>query len=106
MLGWNLAYGGCTSNSSLVVPYPDWAPDLSRQIDNFVQYANESVPWTAENSVFGLWMGLNDIGNSYGNTTNDEANLISKIMKSHMGALERLRGYGAKHFIILNVSRM
>ena len=107
-LCWNFAYGGATTNSTLVHPYSTKVPDFSAQVDLFEQYVAAKpaiVNWTADNSMFGVWLGVNDIGISYTNTTADEATLISKIMVTYNSQLERLYGYGARNFILLNVPR-
>lgn len=56
-------------------------------------------------SILGVWLGVNDIGNSYTNTTADETALITKIMVTYNSQLERLYEYGARNFILLNVPR-
>jgi phospholipase/lecithinase/hemolysin len=107
-LCWNFAYGGATTNSTLVHPYSTKVPDFSAQIDLFEQYVGVKpaiANWTTADSMFGAWLGVNDIGNSYTNTTADEAALISKIMTTYSSQLERLYGYGARNFITLNIPR-
>jgi phospholipase/lecithinase/hemolysin len=107
-LCWNFAYGGATTNSTLVHPYSTAVPDFSAQVDLFEQYVSSklaSVPWTTTDSMFGVWLGVNDIGNSYTNTAANEAVLISKILVTYSGQLEKLYRYGARNFILLNVPR-
>lgn len=107
-LCWNFAYGGATTNSTLVHPYSTKVPDFTAQVDLFEQYVGAKpaiADWTTDDSMFGVWLGVNDIGNSYTNTTADEAALISKIMVTYSSQLERLYGYGTRNFILLNVPR-
>lgn len=107
-LCYNFAYGGATTNSTLVHPYSTKVPDFSAQADLFEKYALPKpaiANWTTADSVFGAWLGVNDIGNSYTNTTVYETALISQIMTTYRSQLERLYGYGARNFILLNVPR-
>ena len=68
VLTWNYAYGGAVTDKDLVTP---WKPDvltLVDQVDQFLSYAAKkpaAVPWKSENSLFSVFIGINDIGNSF-----------------------------------------
>lgn len=51
--------GGATIDNSLVSGNPE---DLASQVDVFQStYADKKkVAWTAENAVFGFWIGINE----------------------------------------------
>ncbi len=68
VLTYNYAYGGATINASLVQPYEPTVLSLIDQVDLFFQQAAGKpafAPWTSENALFSVWIGINDIGNSY-----------------------------------------
>lgn len=78
-LCYNFAYGGATTNSTLAHPFSTKVQDFSAQVDLFEQYVGAKpaiADWTTADSMFGVWLGVNDIGNSYTNTTVYETALI------------------------------
>lgn len=41
---------------------------MTEQVDQFLAFAAkkpEATPWTSKNALFSIWIGINDIGNSY-----------------------------------------
>lgn len=61
VLSYNLAVGGASIDNSLVQGSTD--VDLASQVDIFDEtYSSKpaSAPWSAENSVFGFWIGINE----------------------------------------------
>ena len=68
VLTYNYAYGGATIDASLVTPYEPTVLSLTDQVNEFLDTAAgkpTSTPWTSSNSLFSIWIGINDIGNSY-----------------------------------------
>lgn len=60
VLSYNLAIGGATIDNSIVSSPAD---DLVSQVDVFQStYRNKTkvAPWTKENAVFGVWIGINE----------------------------------------------
>ncbi|KAL0572462.1 hypothetical protein V5O48_009502 [Marasmius crinis-equi] len=67
LLTYNFAYGGATIDANLVVPYDPSVKSLTDQINSFVSWnsgAGKSV-WNSANTLFSIWIGINDLGNSY-----------------------------------------
>ncbi|KAK7058179.1 carbohydrate esterase family 16 protein [Favolaschia claudopus] len=113
ILTYNYAYGGATIDANLVVPYLPTVLSLTDQVNQFLAGAGKkpaSTPWTSANSLFTVWIGINDIGNSYGNggdrsacvfdtfatfTSNYYSNQVFMHLK-HSGA-------GARNFLFINV---
>jgi hypothetical protein len=65
----NLAYGGATIDSKLVTPYLPTVQSIVTQVNLFDQYLAPKpvgAQWNSSNSLFAFWIGINDIGNSYG----------------------------------------
>ena len=68
ILTYNFAYGGATIDANLVTPYLPTVISLTDQINQFLaSYADkpESAPWRSENTLFSVWIGINDVGNSW-----------------------------------------
>lgn len=69
ILTYNYAYGGATIDANLVVPYLPTVLSLTDQVNEFlagVAKKPATAPWTSTNSLFTVWIGINDIGNSFG----------------------------------------
>ncbi|KAF9492037.1 hypothetical protein BDN71DRAFT_1397385 [Pleurotus eryngii] len=65
---YNYAYGGATIDSALVAPYDPSVISLKGQVDQYLAGAATkppSTPWTSANSLFSIWIGINDLGGSY-----------------------------------------
>ncbi|KAF7320593.1 CBM1 domain-containing protein [Mycena chlorophos] len=78
---YNYAYGGATINASLVAPYLPTVLSLIDQVNEFFGpvedggYASKpaSTPWTSENALFSVWIGINDLAGSYYESGNRSA---------------------------------
>lgn len=65
---YNYAYGGATIDATLVPPYTPTVLSVTDQVNQFLtSVANKpaSTPWTSTNALFSIWIGINDLGNSY-----------------------------------------
>lgn len=106
LLAYNFAYGGATTNASLVTP---WREDVLSLIDQVAQFSTSIAskpayaPWTAETALFGVWIGVNDVGNSWWKEEYDA--LVESIMDSYFGRLQVLYDAGARSFVLLSVPR-
>jgi hypothetical protein len=59
-----------------VAPYEPTVLSLADQVDEFLTSAATkpaAAPWTSENALFTIWIGINDIGNSYYESGNRSA---------------------------------
>ena len=68
VLTYNYAYGGATINASLVQPFQPTVLSLIDQVNQFMDGPAKkpaSAPWTSENALFSIWIGINDIGTTY-----------------------------------------
>ncbi|KAK0611943.1 hypothetical protein B0T14DRAFT_439719, partial [Immersiella caudata] len=108
LLTYNFAYGGATTNASLVTP---WRPDVLSFTDQISLFAGsigteprpEYAPWTGSNALVGIWMGVNDVGNAWWKEEGEYEVLVGGIMDSYFGGLEVLWEAGATKFVILGV---
>jgi hypothetical protein len=105
-LSYNFAYGGATTNASLVAPY---TPTVLSLIDQVTEFTNSIAskpsyaPWTSKNTLVGVWMGVNDVGNSYWLSNIDQ--LLVEIMDSYFGQLQILYNAGVRNYVLLSVPR-
>ena len=107
---YNLAYGGATVDSGLVAPYLPTVLSLQQQIhdefrDGYVPASKSarSPAWTGENSLFGVWIGINDVGNSYWKGATASAALNEEIFAVYHSVMLELYQAGARNFLLLNV---
>ncbi|CCX16515.1 hypothetical protein FPQ18DRAFT_277663 [Pyronema domesticum] len=106
---YNMAYGGATIDSNLVVPYRPEVRSIVNQVEDFFLgqiQARKLAPWTAENSLFLIWIGINDIGNSYWKTTGDGGAFHQKLMASYFAEVNKLYTAGARKFLFVDVPRI
>ncbi|KAF8992993.1 hypothetical protein BDQ17DRAFT_1432012 [Cyathus striatus] len=88
LLTYNYAYGGATIDASLVAPYESTVLSLTDQVNQFLTGAAKkpaSTPWTSANSLFSVFIGINDIGNSWYESG------------------DRAAAVGARNFLFVNV---
>ncbi|ORY61428.1 uncharacterized protein BCR38DRAFT_373253 [Pseudomassariella vexata] len=105
---YNLAYGGATVDSALVAPYIDTVLSLKDQVlTEFVPAYTGNSPlapnapnWTAADSIFGFWIGINDVGNSY---WLDTATLNAQIFDVYSGLVDAIYAAGGRNFFFVNV---
>ena len=105
-LSYNFAYGGATVDASLVAPYETTVLSFIDQIQEF----NESIaskpdyaPWTSENTLAGVWLGVNDVGNSY--YESDEDDRLTQVVTEYFDQLQVLYDAGIRKFVLLAAPR-
>lgn len=104
----NLAYGGATVDSALVTPYLPTVLSLKEQIQaEFLPLyaADQVLPWKSSDTLFGIFIGINDVGNSYA-SLNSSVDLNGLIFAEYASLVEQLYTAGAKNFLFLNVPRV
>ena len=68
ILTYNYAYGGAVINASLVTPWTTGVLCLTDQVQQFLEGAGTKpaeTKWTEKNALFSIFIGINDIGNSW-----------------------------------------
>ncbi|KZL74088.1 fungal cellulose binding domain-containing protein, partial [Colletotrichum tofieldiae] len=101
---YNLAYGGATTDASLITPY---APTVLSFIDQVSEFSRSLAskpawaPWTADNTLAGVWMGVNDVGNAAW-ASNREA-LLVQVLGRYFDQLQILYNAGVRNFVLLSV---
>ncbi|KAF7431070.1 hypothetical protein PC9H_006788 [Pleurotus ostreatus] len=105
---YNYAYGGATIDANLVAPYTPTVISLTQQVDQFLTtVANKppSTPWTSANSLFSVFIGINDIGNSY-YLSGDRAAFSDTLLNAEFALVQKLQSCsdsGARNFLFVNV---
>ncbi|KAF9471786.1 hypothetical protein BDN70DRAFT_938685 [Pholiota conissans] len=104
---YNYAYGGATIDAKLVAPYTSTVLSMTDQVNQFlstVATKPASTPWTSANALFSIWIGINDIGNSYYNSGDREA-FSGTLLNAEFALIQKLVQYnaGARNFLWANV---
>ncbi|KAF4457697.1 cellulose-binding GDSL lipase acylhydrolase [Fusarium albosuccineum] len=104
VLSYNFAYGGATVDANIVKPYADTVLSM---VDQVAQYSNsvgkkpDYAPWTASNALAGVWIGVNDVGNSF--YLSDAAEVAEKATTRYFELLKTLYDTGLRQFVLLSV---
>ncbi|KAG8838799.1 hypothetical protein FRB91_007396, partial [Serendipita sp. 411] len=100
---YNHAYGGATIDSALVTPYTSTVKCLDDQVADYLTYnapGKTYYPgWSASNTLFSIWVGINDIGNTYWQGTG----LNDSLLNRYFELVQQLYATGARHFLFLTV---
>ncbi|KAF9531680.1 hypothetical protein CPB83DRAFT_80941 [Crepidotus variabilis] len=102
---YNYAYGGATIDAALVTPYQPTVKSLTDQVNQFLTGAGKkpaATPWTSSNSLFSIWIGINDIGNSYYNS-GDRGAFSDTLLNAQFALVQKLYDTGARNFLFVNV---
>lgn len=108
LLTYNFAYGGATTNASLVTP---WRPDVLSYMDQVDLFEGSIgkhprpsyAKWKGQDTLIGVWMGVNDVGNAWWKAEEEYAKLVGEIMDSYFEGLERVYRAGGRKFVVLGV---
>jgi len=107
LLTYNLAYGGATVDSALVAPYLPTVLSVAEQVEDefFPVYAGSPAiaPWCSSDTLFAIFIGINDVGNSYGQGVPATTVLNAKIFAVYQGLVDMLYYAGGRNFLFLNV---
>ncbi|KII86056.1 carbohydrate esterase family 16 protein [Plicaturopsis crispa FD-325 SS-3] len=105
VLTYNYAFGGATIDSNLVAPYLPIVLSLTDQVNEFLDTAGSKpawTPWTSSNAIFSIWIGINDIGNSY-TESGDRAAFSDTLLDAEFSLVQKLYDAGARNFLWINV---
>ncbi|CZR50254.1 related to cellulose-binding GDSL lipase/acylhydrolase [Phialocephala subalpina] len=104
ILSYNFAYGGATTDASLVAPYESTVLSLIDQVSQFstnIASKPSYAPWTSSNALFATWMGVNDVGNAWSNSS--WPTLSQEIIDRYFSQMQILYNAGARNFLFLTV---
>ncbi|KAK1671571.1 hypothetical protein BDP55DRAFT_617426 [Colletotrichum godetiae] len=99
LLTYNFAQSGATVDTTLVTS----SIDVVSQVENgFIpNYTGNNQTWGADSSLFGFFIGINDIGKSY--TNGNSTDLHPLIFDRYAELVEEVYEAGARNFLFLNV---
>ncbi|CAN8101006.1 unnamed protein product [Discula destructiva] len=108
-------------NNSLILTY-DWAyygadtsdaiintgvvTDFVAQVSEFEEYlvpAPSEAPWTSDNTIVAVWMGINDVGECFWESSIYSTCPIDEVMEMYFGLLEDLYSDGMREFVLLMI---
>ena len=105
ILSYNLAYGGATVDSAIVAPYLPSVISFRQQVNQeFFPYyveANTNANWNSYNALFCVFIGINDIGNTW--YRSNASAVFGATFQVYAGLLDELYQAGARNFLLLNV---
>ncbi|KAK3370785.1 hypothetical protein B0T24DRAFT_650062 [Lasiosphaeria ovina] len=103
-LTFNFAVAGATVDNSIVQAYMSSVPSIADQVKTWtsnLQSKPSYAPWTAENALFGVFIGVNDVGNSF--TQSGEVARLNKDLDRYFSLLGTLYAGGARNFALLSI---
>jgi len=107
LLTYDLAFGGATVDSSLVTPFEPTVLSVAEQVldEFFPSYASSpsDAPWSPADTLFSVFIGINDVGNSYFEGVPATTVLNDEIFDVYSGLVQILYNAGARNFLFLNV---
>ncbi|KAJ4326743.1 hypothetical protein N0V84_002863 [Fusarium piperis] len=104
VLAYNFAYGGATVDADIVTPYLPTVRSMEDQVDQFVNNLSKRpnyAPWKASNTLAGVWMGVNDVGNSH--WAPNVTNIMEASVTRYFELLQVLYDSGLRRFVLLSV---
>ncbi|KAM0421318.1 hypothetical protein ACHAPT_010848 [Fusarium lateritium] len=104
VLAYNFAYGGATVDADIVTPYMETVLSMEDQVDQFVNSLGKRpdyAPWTASNTLAGVWIGVNDVGNSF--WAPNVTDIMESAVTRYFELLQVLYDSGLRRFVLLSV---
>ncbi|KAI0745782.1 hypothetical protein C8Q76DRAFT_780872 [Earliella scabrosa] len=105
VLTYNYAYSGATIDPALVPPFSPAIRTIVDQVNQFMDGPAKkpaSAPWTSENALFSIWIGINDIGTTYSQGGDRDA-FSDRLMDAYFAQVQKLVNVGARNFLFINV---
>jgi hypothetical protein len=109
LLSYNFAYGGATTDAALVTPYAPTVRSFADQVGIFtgslgVKPRPAYAQWNADNALAAVWIGVNDVGNSF---ENQNSTIVADLCADRYFQLVReIYKTGVRKFVFLTVPRM
>ncbi|KAJ5924097.1 Acetylesterase [Penicillium verhagenii] len=101
VLSYNLAVGGATIDNNIINAGVE---DMATQVATFLSIYGDKpgiAPWSSDNTVFGFWIGINDVGWSY--AIENATTLVPELMAVYKSLAEQIYAKGGRKFLFLNV---
>ncbi|KAI5478744.1 cellulose-binding GDSL lipase/acylhydrolase, carbohydrate Esterase Family 16 protein [Pseudohyphozyma bogoriensis] len=99
----DFAVGSATINNSVVLsPVQDVVSQVSEFEDYFLP-PPEITPWTAENALFVVWVGINDVGAGGWGNIGPWSDVLKEVFWSYEGIVDTLYNAGARKFLFMSI---
>ncbi|KAF8801643.1 hypothetical protein BYT27DRAFT_7197861 [Phlegmacium glaucopus] len=100
----NLASGGATIDAALVPPYTPTVLSIVDQVTQFKDILAPGANWASNNTLFAIWIGINDVGTSSGWTNISQPDAFHTVLMNRLTTqLDILYESGARSFLLLTV---
>ncbi|KAG1734313.1 carbohydrate esterase family 16 protein [Suillus lakei] len=106
MKAFDLAYGGATIDAALVLPPLPTVLSVVDQVTQFNEYLASrpaGATWNSTNSLFAVWIGMNDVARSFGWTNITQIEFYGTLMDRLFSQVEVLYSKGARSFLFLTL---
>ncbi|KAF9535040.1 hypothetical protein CPB83DRAFT_888971 [Crepidotus variabilis] len=103
---YNYASNGATIDDDLVEPSDPSSRTLTDQVNDFLAGAGKkpsATPWTSENSLFSIWIGMFDIEYTYFLSGNRDL-FSDQLLDAEFPLVKKLYDAGARNFLFNNVA--
>ena len=87
---YNMAYGGATIDSALVAPWKPTVLSLKDQVKTLFPIASRRASWKPSDSLFLIWIGINDIGNTFSSHPDDADGFQTSLMEVYFGLVNEV----------------
>ncbi|KAJ5758819.1 Acetylesterase [Penicillium odoratum] len=101
VLSYNLAVGGATIDNNIINAGVE---DMASQVATFLSVYGDRpgiAPWGSDDTVFGFWIGINDVGWAYSSL--NASVLVPELMAVYKSLVEQIYAKGGRKFLFLNV---
>ncbi|KAJ7150123.1 GDSL lipase/esterase [Mycena crocata] len=102
----NMACPGATIDSAIVPPHLPTTLSVVDQVTQFTKVLAEKppgTPWTSSNSLFAIWIGINDCTKSFNSTNTTHSEFSGVLMNRLSTQIDELYSSGARSFLFLTV---
>ncbi|KIM32948.1 carbohydrate esterase family 16 protein [Serendipita vermifera MAFF 305830] len=103
---YNHAYSGAVIDTKLVAGFGSGIKSLTDQTNDFLNYEVQGKAyypgWTAADSLFSVWIGINDIGSTYSNSGSRPA-FNTQLLNRYFELVTSMYNAGARNFLFLTV---
>ncbi|KAL1760358.1 hypothetical protein FB107DRAFT_202972 [Schizophyllum commune] len=100
---WDFAFAGADIDADLLPLHHGFTVALVDQVKQYVEYAANVLPHPEGETLTAWWIGINDTGDTVGNTTLDFVEFWEKEMKSLFEAVQQAHDTGLTIHLFLNV---
>ncbi|KAJ7240646.1 hypothetical protein B0H12DRAFT_52251 [Mycena haematopus] len=102
ILSYDYGVGGAVIDPTLVAPLTLALPDEITQFLEGAAKKPKTSPWTSEDALFSVWIGINDLGNTF--YLNGSRSAFSDLLlERYFAQVQKLVDAGGRKFLFINV---